>query len=795
MTNKTLTVIDCQVFQTLAWHRGMGKYSFELLRAVANGGLGSDADLVLIFSKNLKTPAEATAALKQFFPEALHVYLDIALSDRKNDGEHLEHNRDTLNAYLNTQPAQHINYLILALFLDEVCVAFPALANKQVAKFLLVYDIIPFLYSERYGRYPGFLHGFYFPRFNSLLEADVLFTISQTVANDLITYLGVEPANIVNIDGAAIPRESSTPKKPNINLPKKFILAPTGNELRKNNLRMVRGFEKFRQQYAMDYALVLTSTFDDDTRARLSQHSDALIFTGNIPGAELLWLYKESQLLLFASEYEGLGLPILEAAEEGKKIVCSDIPVFKEISTDAFYMFDALNPLSIARAIESAVKAERWEHKRDIYPKVLKKYTWKSTGARALAALTAEPAPVIRSGPKPRLAVFTPDPEGFSAIGKVTAETHLALSAKFDVDYYVDKGHYHRSVRPDYLSSIAPTYDAKSFDDKRYQSYDAVVYHIGNSDYHLNTIKSALRWPGFAIIHDTRLKGAFENMAEQGIMSIKRLQVEQRLNGTNGRQSDSYLTSIVNTQLGILSHSNYADEVVASALIADVPHAVAGLPVSVPQPIPKTDSGPLQIGLAGILADIKGLSLINDIASNPVFYECKITVFGHSFGRPEILQQMKRLRNVRVITNPTDFQFQSLLAKQDILINYRLGYQGETSLTTLEAMRYGAVVMVRDIGWYSELPDDAVVKCSSTDDVITKLQALQSDPEARAAISLRAVSLMKESFTHAGYVADLEQLIGLGLQAKNLNGQIREIYRSGLNGSQRRAKLKQILGA
>ena len=33
-TDKRILIVDGQVFQTPAWHRGMGKYSFELLRAL-----------------------------------------------------------------------------------------------------------------------------------------------------------------------------------------------------------------------------------------------------------------------------------------------------------------------------------------------------------------------------------------------------------------------------------------------------------------------------------------------------------------------------------------------------------------------------------------------------------------------------------------------------------------------------------------------------------------------------------------------------------------------------------------
>jgi glycosyltransferase involved in cell wall biosynthesis len=50
---------------------------------------------------------------------------------------------------------------------------------------------------------------------------------------------------------------------------------------------------------------------------------------------EIAYLYENASALLFLSKGEGFGLPLVEAASRGTRILCSDLPVFHEIAGDA----------------------------------------------------------------------------------------------------------------------------------------------------------------------------------------------------------------------------------------------------------------------------------------------------------------------------------------------------------------------------------------------------------------------------------------------------------------------------
>lgn len=60
----------------------------------------------------------------------------------------------------------------------------------------------------------------------------------------------------------------------------------------------------------------------------------------------------------------------------------------------------------------------------------------------------------------------------------------------------------------------------------------------------------------------------------------------------------------------------------------------------------------------------------------------------------------------------------------DLLINYREIYKGEASRATLEAIRERVIPIVRNIGWFAELPDDAAYKLDSIEEIPSLIRRL-----------------------------------------------------------------------
>lgn len=70
---------------------------------------------------------------------------------------------------------------------------------------------------------------------------------------------------------------------------------------------------------------------------------------------ELEALYASSAAVVFPTLFEGFGLPVLEGMERGCPVICSDIPVLREVGGEAARYFDPLEPPAIARAIDETL--------------------------------------------------------------------------------------------------------------------------------------------------------------------------------------------------------------------------------------------------------------------------------------------------------------------------------------------------------------------------------------------------------------------------------------------------------
>lgn len=71
-----------------------------------------------------------------------------------------------------------------------------------------------------------------------------------------------------------------------------------------------------------------------------TEYNKRLFLFNDLSDDELEYCYLNAKALIFSSVVEGFGLPLVEASNKGLPVICSDIPVFREIGGDVFTYFD-----------------------------------------------------------------------------------------------------------------------------------------------------------------------------------------------------------------------------------------------------------------------------------------------------------------------------------------------------------------------------------------------------------------------------------------------------------------------
>jgi len=142
-------------------------------------------------------------------------------------------------------------------------------------------------------------------------------------------------------------------------LQKGYLFLPATTWAHKNHLRLFSALGELKKR-GLTPPLVLTGGHKMPKEELMSAAAEAgcaeqITHLGFIDQSFMPGLYHGAACLVFPSVFEGLGLPALEALALGCPLLCSDIEVFREVVGDAAIMFDPLNQVEIANAIEQVI--------------------------------------------------------------------------------------------------------------------------------------------------------------------------------------------------------------------------------------------------------------------------------------------------------------------------------------------------------------------------------------------------------------------------------------------------------
>ncbi|MBS0657426.1 MAG: glycosyltransferase family 4 protein [Verrucomicrobia bacterium] len=135
-----------------------------------------------------------------------------------------------------------------------------------------------------------------------------------------------------------------------------FWLAVGTLEPRKNYEALLTALPHYREQSSAPAPVWIaggggwkSDRLKDELRA--AEAAGWVRYLGYVSEEELLRLYCEARALLFPSWYEGFGLPVLEALQQGCAVICSDRTSLPEIGGEVARYIDPASPRSLAVAM------------------------------------------------------------------------------------------------------------------------------------------------------------------------------------------------------------------------------------------------------------------------------------------------------------------------------------------------------------------------------------------------------------------------------------------------------------
>jgi glycosyltransferase involved in cell wall biosynthesis len=315
---------------------------------------------------------------------------------------------------------------------------------------------------------------------------------------------------------------------------------------------------------------------------------------------------------------------------------------------------------------------------------------------------------------------------------------------------------------------------------------DVALYHVGNdAEAHGWIVEALRRRPGVVVLHDFVLHHLVVGLTFACGDAAGYLAAMEREGGLVGRllayavldnklpplwetrPEDYPLTGeILKDATGLIVHSHYVQDRVRALgydrPIVRIPHPAWPVPVTTPAVV---EGEPL-FGCFGHLNETKRIDeLVHAFARVRERHPgARLLLVGSLAVRLARLELPEGVEHRDYV--PED-ELWSLMAACDAIVNLRSPTMGETSGSAVRALSLGKPLVVSDVGWFAELPDEAVIKVPvderEEDTLAAALEAL-TDPSVRATMGAAARELVEREHrvdrVAEAYAAALEELAG-----------------------------------
>ena len=259
------------------------------------------------------------------------------------------------------------------------------------------HDMIPLIYPQYFSAAHRTI--FRLAHALALKSSGVVLTNSYATRADLMRHFRLARQRIVVTHEAADPRFTPQPSaitdavRRKYSLPERYVLYVGSNKPHKNLVRLVEAWDMLTAgDRTAGYGMVIAGYWDKRyPQARIRVRDLSLeynvLFLPNVPEADIPALYSAASVFVFPSEYEGFGLPVLEAMACGVPVVCSSSSSLPEVAGEAALLVNPLDVEGLAEAMGRVIADDAL--KQDLRERGMaqaRKFSWERTARETIAA-------------------------------------------------------------------------------------------------------------------------------------------------------------------------------------------------------------------------------------------------------------------------------------------------------------------------------------------------------------------------------------------------------------------------
>lgn len=192
--------------------------------------------------------------------------------------------------------------------------------------------------------------------------ADRIIAISECTKRDVMHFYGISEDKIDVVYQGCHPsfREEWPDSELNelrrrLNLPERYIVQVGTIENRKNLMLTVRALSAVNRDIKLVAIGRLRGNYKEkvEREASLLGVADRVIFMQNVDFADLPGVYRNAEVIVYPSRYEGFGLPVLEGLESRRPVVAATGSCLEEAGGDAALYVHPDDSRAMAQAINA----------------------------------------------------------------------------------------------------------------------------------------------------------------------------------------------------------------------------------------------------------------------------------------------------------------------------------------------------------------------------------------------------------------------------------------------------------